>query len=633
MSAGSDFKSQVLAATDIVELISQSVALKRRGKDYVGLCPFHQEKTPSFHVSPTRQFFKCFGCKAGGNAIDFVMQRDRLEFIDALRLLGERAGLEMPRRGQVSGKSSERQLLLDAHSAAAAFFEKLLSGSPQGAIARDYLASRSISAESIQRFQIGVAADSWDALLNGPVGRKYKPELLATAGLVKPRQNGTGYYDTFRNRLMFPIRDESSRVIAFGGRVLPGSDDPAKYLNSPETPLFSKSRCIFGLDLARQRIVETRTAIVVEGYTDVIMAHQHGVTNVVSVLGTALTEQHVKVLQRFADRVVLLFDADIAGNTAADKAVDLYLTQPIEIGIATMPPNVDPDEFLINQGAEAFNKIIEEAVDALEFKWNQLQRRFDHNDLTARQKAVEEYFEVLAAARGAGPVDPLRWGAVLARASRLTEIPLEQLHQRFSPKASRPMRSRPASRQAMPRQDVAQDNTKALPKAAIPTDRARWTAQDRAESWLLGALLAEPQHWQEVQLHVQVEDFENPVRRALAEAYWQHQRDEGETPFNEFLSTLTSPELKQLAVELVDDEDRPADTRDALQQAMDYLEEARCRREQMKLVPLLRRMNEQRVTDPAASAQGERCGDEDEVSLLLKLQANAKRTDLRRIVS
>ena len=630
MSAGSDFKSQVLASTDIVELVSQSVSLKRRGKDYIGLCPFHQEKTPSFHVSPTRQFFKCFGCKAGGNAIDFVMQRDRLQFVDALRLLGERAGLEMPRRGAPQGKSGERQLLLEAHSAATAFFEKLLADSPQGAVAREYLVSRSISPESIRRFQIGVAADSWDALLNGPVGRKYKPDVLATAGLVKPRQKGDGFYDTFRNRLMFPIRDESGRVIAFGGRVLPGSDDPAKYLNSPETPLFSKSRCIFGLDLARQQIVETRTAVVVEGYTDVIMAHQHGVSNVVSVLGTALTDQHIKVLQRFADRVVLLFDADIAGDTAADKAVNLYLTQPIEIGIATMPKGVDPDEFLIREGAEAFKAVLADSIDALEFKWHQLQRRFDSDDLTARQKAVEEYFEVLAAARGAGPVDPLRWGAVLARASRLTEIPLEQLHQRFSTKV-RPARRPPMQREVT--QEVAQDQEVAQPKAAIPTDRSRWTAQDRAESWLIGCLLAEPHWWPEVQLHVRVEEFDNPIRRALADAFWQHQRDEGETPFNEFLSALTSPELKQLAVELVDDEDRPGDVQEALRQAMAFLEESRSRREQMKLVPMLRRINEQRVTKPAADAPPARRGDEDEVALLLKLQANAKRTDLRRIVS
>ena len=201
--------------------------------------------------------------------------------------------------------------------------------------------------------------------------------MLAAAGLVKTRDSGNGFYDTFRNRLMFPIRDENGRVIAFGGRVMPGSEDPAKYLNSPETPLFSKSRCVFGLDLARQKIVETRTVAVVEGYTDVVMAHQYGATNVVSPLGTAMTEQHVQILRRFADRIVLLFDADTAGDTAVNRAVELFLTQPVEIAIASMPEGVDPDEFLLAHGLAAFEKVLTDAADALTYKWKQLVRQFN----------------------------------------------------------------------------------------------------------------------------------------------------------------------------------------------------------------------------------------------------------------
>ncbi len=260
-NASTDGKALVLAATDIVELIGQSVSLKRRGKDFVGLCPFHQEKTPSFHVSPTKQFFHCYGCGVGGNAIDFVIRRDRVEFIDALRTLAVRANIELPRFGVSKEKSSERQTLLDANSAACAFFEKLLFHPEIGQAARSYLKERGFDAESMKRFQIGYAPAGWDGLLKSPVARKFPPAVLAKAGLVKEKTNDRGsvisFYDTFRDRLMFPIRDEAGRVIAFGGRIMPGSDDPAKYLNSPETSLFSKSRCIFGLDLARQRIVET----------------------------------------------------------------------------------------------------------------------------------------------------------------------------------------------------------------------------------------------------------------------------------------------------------------------------------------------------------------------------------------
>src|SRR5688500_14009207 len=437
--SGTDYKALVLQAVDIGQLVGQSVALKRRGKDYVGLCPFHSEKTPSFHVSPGKQYFRCYGCKVSGNAIDFVMQRDRVAFMEALRALGEQAGVEMPKYGVSKEKMGERQVLLEAHSAACGFFEKLLVDENAGRAARAYLAKRGIDDESIKRFQIGVAADAWDALLRSPAMRKYPPHLLATAGLLKPRTTGEGCYDTFRSRLMFPIRDENGRVIAFGGRVMPGSEDPAKYLNSPETPLFSKSRCVFGLDLARQRIVETRTVAVVEGYTDVVMAHQFGVSNVVSILGTAMTEQHVAIMRRFADKIVLLFDPDTAGDTAVNRAVELFLTQPVEIAIATMPDGVDPDEYLLEHGAEGFEKMLAEAADALTLKWKQLNRQFNASgDLTGRAKAVEEYLGTLAAARGSGPVDSIRWGSALSRVSRLTDVPVEELNRRFRLKPAPP---------------------------------------------------------------------------------------------------------------------------------------------------------------------------------------------------
>ena len=235
-----DGKSAVLAAVDIVELIGQSVKLKRRGKDYVGLCPFHSEKTPSFKVDPAKQFFYCFGCKASRNAIEFVIKRDRVEFREALQILARHANIELPRFGMSKEKTSERQALLDAHSAAAALFEKLLAHPQMGRAAREYLKQRGFTDESVKQFRIGVAPESWDFLLKSDAMRKFPPPLLQQAGLVKARENNAGFYDTFRNRLMFPIKDESGRIIAFGGRVMPGSEDPAKYLNSPETPLFSK---------------------------------------------------------------------------------------------------------------------------------------------------------------------------------------------------------------------------------------------------------------------------------------------------------------------------------------------------------------------------------------------------------
>jgi len=615
----SDFKSAVLSATNLVDLIGRTVSLKKRGKNYIGLCPFHSEKTPSFNVDPTRQYFRCFGCGAKGNAIDFVIQRDRVEFIDALKQLGQAAGLEMPQFGQTKEKQSQRTALLDANSAAGVFFEKLLANPQSGAAARDYLDSRGFSADSIRKFQIGVALDSWDALLK-EVGRKFAPPLLHAAGLVKARENGNGFYDTFRNRLMFPIRDEQGRVIAFGGRVMPGSQDPAKYLNSPETPVFSKSRCVYGLDLARQKIVESRIVAVVEGYTDVVMAHQFGATNVVSILGTAMTPQHVAILRRYADKIVLLFDPDAAGDNAMNRAVELFLTQPIEIMIAQLPEDLDPDEYLLKYGVETFDAVLSNASDALTYKWKQLVRQFNQSgdDLTGQQKAVEQYLELLASARGSGPVDSLRWGSALARVSRLTDIPVDELNRRFKAKPSAPKPRPMVPVVEQPVQDYAESPEPEMEQApALVRKTGPDNARDRAERWILAILLAEPGRWYEVQNTMSVKDFTDPVRKNLADAYWLFQREEGEPVFNEFVGTLREPAAADLAVELIEEFDSMADPAAQLSQAIAYLAEVREREEQQKHLAELRRTN-------ASPAE---LGDD----VLRKLMEKARRPDLRRV--
>jgi DNA primase len=577
---GDDAKTRVLQATNLVELIGQSVKLQRRGRDYLGLCPFHQEKTPSFHVKPDRHFFYCFGCKEHGNAIDFVIKRDRVEFKEALISLAKAANIELPKWGASREASSDRQILLDALSTASGFFEKLLIDPQQGKAARDYLAGRGFNEESIKRFQIGLAVDSWDALLRSSAMRKFAPEKLALAGLVKARDGGNGFYDTFRNRLMFPIRDESGRIIGFGGRVMPGSEDPAKYLNSPETLLFSKGRVAFGMDLAKKKIVETLTVAVVEGYTDVIMAHQYGASNVVSVLGTALTVDHVRLLKRFANRIVLLFDADVAGDKAVDRAVELFLTQPVEVAIASMPEGKDPDEYLLEHGADGFQKLLDEAQDALSYKWKQLAREFEASadNLTGQQNAVEAYLDLLAGARGLGPIDALRWGAALARVSRLTQISVEDLNRRFRQRPGRrPPNGRPSENRP------AQANADAMPTMAVRRTQASPTRP--AERWIMGALLLEPARWHEVQARVHIEDFSDADLKALAEIYWSHQRDEGEPVFNEFLGLLEGPVLKELAINLLTEveEQEQVKIEQGLNEAIDSLLWARTEAERRQM--------------------------------------------------
>ena len=572
-----DDKAQVLQAINIVELIGQSVVLKRRGKDYVGLCPFHQEKTPSFHVSPSGQFFYCYGCKAGGNAIDFVMRRDRIEFREALEALARQAGIELSRLAKDRQSTSQRQALLDAHTAAGRFFGNLLVHPQQGLAARQYLSQRGFTDQALQEFGVGVAADAWDALLKGPVGRKFGPQVLTAAGLVKPREGGDGHYDTFRNRIMFPIRDEQGRTIAFGGRVMPGSTDPAKYLNSPETALFSKGRAVFGLDLARQRIQESKTVAVVEGYTDVLMAHQFGVRQVVSVLG----------------------------DSAVARLVELFLTQPVEIAVASMPEGTDPDEFLLKHGAAEFQKLLAGAVDALTYAWKRLQRQLvvTDGDMTGQQKAVQQYLELLASARGSGPVDVLRWGQALTRVARLTHIPVEDLHRRFRPRRAAPRRPAPAA------------------KAEGPAEtRAAANGVERSERWILGALLQQPSLWHEAQTSIGADDFSDADRRALASLYWEHQRNEGEPVLAEWLSELP-PEMASLALELANEVEQLQDVEEAMELALRHLAEVRRRREERRILGEL--------CQPACG----RLANGKDVDLLREIQERARQPDLRRLGS
>jgi DNA primase len=372
----------IRAGVDIVDLIGRFVNLRKAGANWKGLCPFHAEKTPSFMVNPKKGIFHCFGCGVGGDVFGFVMRQDRLSFPEAVRALARTAGVTLPEERGAAGADSGREQLLRVMELAARFYAETL-WKPDGARARDYLAARGIDPAVARRFGLGYAPDGWETLLTFMKGERVSEDTLITAGLAIAREHRGGAYDRFRGRLLFPIRDVQGRVIAFGGRAF--GDEQPKYLNSPETSLYTKGNVLYAADLAREAIRSKNRALVVEGYVDCVMAHQHGFTETVAALGTAFTPAQLGLLRRYCDEVVTFFDADAAGQKAAERAEELLeptgggfawavnrsgsFGSPgsLRIKVALLPSGHDPDTFLRAEGAAGFAERIAAARSLLSY--------------------------------------------------------------------------------------------------------------------------------------------------------------------------------------------------------------------------------------------------------------------------
>jgi DNA primase len=394
-----DVINRVRDAVDIVSLISRYLSLKKAGASFKALCPFHKEKTPSFNVSPSRQTFHCFGCGKGGSAFHFLMEMDRISFPEAVRTLAREVGIEIPDTRQDTPdreKTSDRDALYNANRRSADFFVRMLA-SDAGQAARDYVLGRGISPEMIEHCRLGYAPDSWDALLTAATAARVPAQVLERAGLVIARSDRSGHYDRFRNRLMFPIFDIQDRVIGFGARAL-AADDDIKYLNSPETPIFNKGRGLYGLNWARRSIVDHSRVAVVEGYTDVIMAHQHGCSNVVATLGTALTRDHIQLLRRFAERIDVVFDSDAAGQQAAERSIEVFLSEGagefvaagFDVRVAAISGGKDPCDLIRDAGPDAFRKYVDSAVDIFTHKIEASKSRYDTTTIDGKTKAIDE---------------------------------------------------------------------------------------------------------------------------------------------------------------------------------------------------------------------------------------------------
>ncbi len=365
---------QIRAASDIVDVIGSYLPLKRAGANFVALCPFHKEKTPSFNVNPHRQIFHCFGCQKGGDVFEFVKEYENIDFPEAVRRLAERAKIPLGYE-QGAGEPQSRHLkqrLLQIHEQIAQRWQNALANEASGQAARDYLAKRGVSAEAVRLFRLGAAPDLWDDTVNWAKSKDHDLALVEQAGLILRRQDGDGYYDRFRGRLMFPICDEQGRVIGFSGRVLAGDEKTAKYVNSPETPIFTKSKVFFGLDKTKRAVLDAGYAVICEGQLDLIAAFMAGVQNIVAPQGTAFTADHARILRRYVEEVVLCFDSDPAGQNAAVRSLDHLLASGLAVRVAVVPSPHDPDSFIKAAGGVAFKQLIESAEGFFDYHLNRL---------------------------------------------------------------------------------------------------------------------------------------------------------------------------------------------------------------------------------------------------------------------
>ncbi len=476
--------NQIQERTDIVEIISGFVPLKRAGRNFKAPCPFHHEKTPSFMVSPDKQIFHCFGCGAGGNVFSFLMKEERKDFREVVEMLADRAGIEIPKDKVVNSEAVERAaLFVKANQLAQDFYHAGLLNGKEAQRARDYLKNRGISQATISHFKIGYASESWDSLSLAIKG-KIPDAVLEKAGLVIPRKE-SGFYDRFRHRVIFPILDLKGACVAFGGRVM--DDALPKYLNSPESESYHKGRHLYGLFQARKAVSEKDLAIVVEGYMDLIACHQAGVENVVASLGTALTVDQVKLIKRHTKNVVILYDADKAGELATLRGLELFLEEGLEVKIVRLLKGHDPDSYIKEFGPERFREMLDQAKTLFDYKLLLLKERFDHRAVEGKVKIANEM--VLLFSKVQNEILRSAWLKELARELTLSE---EALLAEMGKNESRP---RSARGEARP-----------------PADSEIQTV----EKLLIGLMLDDPDYVSQARDEISADDFQHHRARDIA---------------------------------------------------------------------------------------------------------------------
>jgi DNA primase len=521
---------RIRAASDIVDIIGAYLPLKKAGANFTALCPFHKEKTPSFNVNPHKQIFHCFGCHKGGDVFTFVKEYENIGFVDAVRRLAERAKIPLEFDNNPAEQQSRhlKDQLLEIHEKMTQRWQNCLLNESAGQLARDYLANRGVSADAIKLFRLGATPELWDDTVNWAKSKNYELPLVEKAGLIIRKEETGNYYDRFRGRLMFPICDEQGRVIGFSGRILSGDEKTAKYVNSPETAVFTKSKVFFGLDKSKRAILDASYAIICEGQLDLIACFMAGVQNIVAPQGTAFTDQHARILKRYVDEVVLCFDSDEAGQNAAVRSLDHLLASGLAVRVAVVPAPHDPDSFIKANGGEAFRKLVENADGFFDYYLNRLCKQNDAASDKGRNMILRDMAEAVRKTGSAVLIDKYAQKTAL----RLGVSP-EAVRAEFKKKSS-----------AKPAPSVGEEES----FDAIETETARPSAH---EFHLLKLLLLHDDLVAWTALHLDVNWILHLLARQIIQHRLSAQKNETWKTLAAFLDECDSAQMRNLVTEAV----------------------------------------------------------------------------------
>jgi DNA primase len=517
---GDDFKELVRSSTNLVDLVSETVSLKpiHGGRDFVGLCPFHDDKNPSFHVYPDRQTYRCWVCDQGGDCFRWVMEIEKLPFPEAMESLARRARLEIPKKKRDEATSDNQLKKTDSLAVvewAVNLMHSTLRTSAKAENAREYVKKRKLSEDTVRNFRLGYHPEDWNWFLDQARAR-FTPAQLVAAGLIQERNNGPGYFDNLVGRLVFPIIDERGRPVAFGGRVLPGGniESDAKYWNSLESAIFHKRRTLYAFDRARETIRRSKTAIIVEGYMDCIACHQAGVTNAVATLGTAMTEDHLRFLRRFAEKVVLVYDSDKAGQDAAERSILRFLAEDLDLRVLSVPSGKDPADYLEDHTSEDFYALTATASEAWEYKLRSILQRISTNTIAGRQQVLNQMMEFLAASQGlAGSI---REDMILRNVCGRVQV-----DERMARQQLRELRGQ-TQKKGFTRRDAERQPVELKTRVE--------NALERAEREVLEIILTCPETIDVIRHQIGADDFENARHQRLLDLCIDVWKEDGDLP-------------------------------------------------------------------------------------------------------